>query len=548
MLYAICIVNDNILVMYNNSVSLHQALRQKHPEFCYQSANWQIIDGELHLFWLFQTSPNLEFKPQMAMPLPVDFALDEAKKAVIDNLVFQIGLVEMLSYWKATTSPQIIIRAGSLTPDQINWWHKLLIKGLGEYFFTNQIDFTPTDFVTIQTTQKQEDSQTQTGKFNIQADLVTVATNHPDQTKLNRTKLEPTPLNPKVVSHSPTTATQPGKTQSKPTVSKYLIPLGGGKDSIVTLELLRQYQKTKPLSSQLLGLAINPTPATRQISQLADLPLIEVRRRLDPKLFDLNNQNYLNGHTPFSALVAMTSMLVAYLYDCPQIVLSNEKSSNEGNTQYLGQSVNHQYSKTFEFESDFRDYVETYIQPLLPKDQLAPQYFSLLRPFFELKIGQLFARLGKDYFSVFRSCNRGQKTGVWCGECAKCLFAFSILFPFLGEDMTTKIFGQNLFQNPRLDSVALELMGQKATKPFECVGTHQESKVAFDLSSQWYLQKNQPLPHVLLQLQDLLAQYPDLPGQAKQILDNWDEHHFIPQDLVSFLFSQKKIVRDLLDK
>lgn len=470
-------------------MSLYQTLRQEHSQFFYKSANWQITDDGLLLSWQFEVSPNFKFQPKMAIPLPTGFVLDETKKVIFDNLVFQIGLVEMLSYWKATASPQIIIEARWLNPDQISWWHKLLIQGLGEYFYTNQIEFTDQNFVTIQTTQPKE-------------------------------------------THSKPTSIKPTKSNQ----NCYLIPLGGGKDSIVTLELMRQYQSSNQVPNRLLGLAINPTSATKNIAQIANLPLIEVRRQLDPQLLHLNSLGYLNGHTPFSALVAMVSLLVAYIYNCSEIILSNEKSSNEGNTHYLGQSINHQYSKTFEFESDFRSYVQTYVQPLVPEK--LPYYYSLLRPFYELQIGRMFAKLGQPYFSVFRSCNRGQKTGVWCGECAKCLFAFSILFPFLGEDQTISIFGQNLFQNHDLLQIALELIGQKATKPFDCVGTHMESVAAFYLSSQWYLKNNQPLPYVLLQLQPQLARHSDLPDQVQQILSNWDENHFVSNDLSAFMKSR----------
>jgi len=482
-------------------MSLHQSLRLKHPQFFYRSANWQIEDGELELSWKFEVAPGIKFQPQMAFSLPPNFEVSEQNTPVIDELVFQIGLVELLSYWKATASPQIVIEAGKLTPDQISWWKKLLIKGMGEYFYSNQIDFTADDFLSIQTTNQASDQDQKT-----------------DQLKTS--------------SHD---KTKPTTIQSKKT--KYLLPLGGGKDSAVTLELMLQYQKEKQPSIELITMAINPTPASRQMAQVAGLPLIEVRRRLDPKLIELNHQDYLNGHTPFSALIAMTYTLVGYLYNCTDVVLSNESSSNEGNITYLGQEVNHQYSKTFEFESDFRDYVQTILQPLLPKDQILPSYFSLLRPFYELKIGQMFAKLGQAYFSIFRSCNRGQKMNVWCGECSKCLFAFTILFPFLGAELMVKIFGQNLFHNSRLNSLALELIGEKATKPFDCVGTHQESLVAFYMSSQWYLDNGQPLPELLKKLQPILAQKANLPDQVYQVLNWWDKNNFLPKDLTSFIIS-----------
>jgi UDP-N-acetyl-alpha-D-muramoyl-L-alanyl-L-glutamate epimerase len=461
-------------------MSLHQALRTKHPRFIYRSASWQVVEDTLQLTWQFELTPDIVFKPQMAIPLPTGFKQNETNGVIIDELVFQIGLVEMLSYWKAAASPLIEIKAGSLTLDQISWWKKLLLKGMGEYFYTNQIDFSGDDFVTVN------------------------ATNSKETTLIPREK-------------------------SNSSKDSYLIPLGGGKDSIVSLELMRQYQKEKQDSIQLTTMAINPTPATRQIAQTANLPLLEVRRKLDPQLIELNSQGYLNGHTPFSALVAFTSLLTGYLHSSTNIVLSNEHSSNEGNTTYLGQEINHQYSKTFEFEQDFTQYVTKYLSNNLPK------YYSLLRPLYELKIGQLFARLAPEYFSIFRSCNRGQKQGIWCNQCSKCLFAFIILFPFLGEEQTVKIFGQNLFEDASLYDLALELIGQTKIKPLECVGTKQESLVAFFLSSNWYQDNSQPLPVVLEKLQPLLDNQPNLPAQAETILTGWNENHLVPPQLLEFI-------------
>jgi hypothetical protein len=65
-------------------------------------------------------------------------------------------------------------------------------------------------------------------------------------------------------------------------------------------------------------------------------------------------------------------LLVAYLYDYKYLVLSNELSANSGNTLWNGFEINHQYSKSLEFEKDFKNYVEENIS-----DDL--KYFSLLR-------------------------------------------------------------------------------------------------------------------------------------------------------------------------
>jgi hypothetical protein len=187
-------------------------------------------------------------------------------------------------------------------------------------------------------------------------------------------------------------------------------------------------------------------------------------------LIDLNSQGFLNGHTPFSAIVAFTSYLSAYLTGKKYIALSNEDSANESNVD--GLNINHQYSKTIEFENDFREFANKYFG-------LGIEYFSFLRPITELQIAMLFSRIEK-YHKIFKSCNVGskQKPWVWCCNCPKCLFVYSILSPFLYKEKLVEIFGEDMFENENLLSTFTELCGYGDVKPFECVGTYEEIKWA----------------------------------------------------------------------
>ncbi|MEI8009425.1 MAG: hypothetical protein WCI00_09010 [bacterium] len=60
---------------------------------------------------------------------------------------------------------------------------------------------------------------------------------------------------------------------------------------------------------------------------------------------------------PISGVIAFVLVTAAYLYDYKYIVMSNEKSANEGNTILDGSEINHQRSKSYQFESDFNLYV-----------------------------------------------------------------------------------------------------------------------------------------------------------------------------------------------
>jgi hypothetical protein len=225
---------------------------------------------------------------------------------------------------------------------------------------------------------------------------------------------------------------------------------------------------------------MNPRGATVNCIQAAGYTLddaLVIHRTIHPRLLELNAQGCLNGHTPFSAMLAFYTLLAAQLSGIPNIALSNESSANESTV--VGTNVNHQYSKSLEFENDFRQYVAQYISPSF-------NYFSFLRPLSELQIAMLFSRYEK-YFDVFRSCNVGSKQDIWCGQCPKCLFAYIILSPFIPPQRLNAIFGKCMLDDPDMRLYFDQLTGHAETKPFECVGTISEVHSALSMAlSRWY--------------------------------------------------------------
>jgi len=201
---------------------------------------------------------------------------------------------------------------------------------------------------------------------------------------------------------------------------------------VVTLETLRA------AGQRFECLLLNPTEAALAVAKQAgcDKPII-VRRTIDKRLLDLNAAGYLNGHPPFSALLAFLGVTVTALGGHRHVIVSNERSAEEATVEYLGAPINHQYSKTYEFETAFREYSRGYLSPEI-------EYFSLLRPLYELQIAARFARL-PQYFPLFRSCNRGMATNSWCGRCPKCLFVWTVLYPFVERGQMLGIFGSDLY-------------------------------------------------------------------------------------------------------
>ena len=386
-----------------NNRELYEKLRKEFPLFNYNSYNFTLGDRYINLEFEFELSPELIFRPRSRIIIPQNLPFFKDHQ-LVDNIVFNIGLIELISYWKATCSPTIKIKAGSLTNSQVQWWKKLYYHGLGEFLYLNSLKVSPDELMSIQSV----------GEI-----------------------------------HKLTTADL---------TDDYIVPVGGGKDSAVTLELLNSNGfKASPL-------IMNPRGATIETVTAAGLPtneIIVIERSIDPLLLDLNAKGFLNGHTPFSAMLAFYSLAVAALTGIKNIALSNESSANEATIP--GTGINHQYSKSFEFEKDFRNYYKEFISPGI-------NYFSFLRPLSELQIMSLFSDMTK-YHSVFKSCNVGSKINEWCGSCPKCLFTHIMLSAFKGVDYADKIIGKPMLNEIGNKNHFEELSGISDIKPFECVGT-----------------------------------------------------------------------------
>ena len=148
--------------------------------------------------------------------------------------------------------------------------------------------------------------------------------------------------------------------------------------------------------------------------------------------------------------------------------------------------INHQYSKSLEFERDFSQFITDNALSHF-------HYFSLLRPLSESGIAALFAREPK-YFPTFKSCNRnfhiseGMRKYGWCCDCPKCRFVFLALAPFIDKKTIIHIFGSDMLNDPRQEDGYRELLGLKGHKPFECVGEIGECRMllkSLSLKHEW---------------------------------------------------------------
>lgn len=428
--------------------------REKYPEFIYHGYEYQLNQHEIFIKYNFEICNLSKFEPTWKIDRKSTEAFDEK---TLENLIFNLGMVELISYWKLTCSKKVTIKCGFLDENMKNWWYKLYKLGLGEFLYLNNID--------------------------IDAHLM-------DFNVLSSNKFEKNTLNSNLKN------------------LKTLVPIGGGKDSAVSIELLKNH-------AELTCFIINPRKATLDTYKKSEISnILLAKRTIDQRLIDLNSQGFLNGHTPFSAIVAFASVICAYINGLKYVALSNESSANEATV--VGTTVNHQYSKSFEFEQDFINYENDFIGSNV-------NYFSLLRPLTELKIAEIFSK-NTQYHDIFRSCNAGSKTDIWCANCPKCMFVYTILAPFLSKEQLISIFSEDLFDKIELLTDFRKLVGLENEKPFECVGSVDEVNASIQHVLKFY-DKNQNLPCLL---EHYVANYKGSQYNLQDFLDIFDENNAIP--------------------
>ena len=437
------------------------SLRARHPRLIYRSHSFQAKSNAVEIEFDLLLEPDIEFRPRLSLPLLEKPTLTSEYLALLERLVFNLGMVECISYWKTACPKELVVLAGALDEKAKDWWQDLFIHGLGEFFFCNQIDFAGPDFFSIENSGQRAEN-----------------------------------FNPRHLT---------------PTTRDELILVGGGKDSVVSLELLKNPRREQAV------FVLNPIQAAINTSRQAGYQTgLEATRTIDSKLLRLNTEGYFNGHTPFSAYLAFLGSAVAVLNGYKSVIASNERSANEANTYMHGTPINHQYSKSFRFEKRFREYSANYLST-------TSSYFSFLRPLYDLQISAIFSSY-REQLPIFRSCNVYQREDSWCCQCPKCAFVYLCLSPFLDQETLQAVFGCDVFANAKAREHTLALLGLGA-KPFECVGTRAECIVAAQLIVE--KQKSERicsadfLATALGRLCDLSEEIP----KPNDLLSSWNEVH-----------------------
>lgn len=353
------------------------------------------------------------------------------------RLVF---LLAGISYYKTGAPPVIELGAHDLTEFEQDFLRTYFVEGLGEFAYQNELDLTGVEI---------------------------------DATTAEREAVE-------VAS-----------------TDRPLVPFGGGIDSIVVVEATRKRHPDTALF--VASRAGSHFDAIEKAAAVTGLPIQRADRELDPQVLRSAELGLLNGHVPVTGILSALAVTAALLDGRDAVVMSNEWSASSATLEHGGpggRSINHQWSKSLEFEAAFRD--------VLAQSLPGFSYFSALRPYSELWVAHRFAAL-TDYHPVFRSCNRAfhldpsRRLDHWCGECDKCCFIDLILSPFMDRAALALVFdGNEPLDRPDLEPRFSSLLGDTAlAKPFECVGDAGECRAAVLLAAARIDRADNPLLHRL---------------------------------------------------
>jgi len=380
--------------------------------FRFVRCGFDAATGIARLVYAFDDGP--ELVETITVP-GAPFVLDDARALAAQRALRLLHLIAGVSYYKAAVAPEIRIDAYAIDGATAALLQDIYINGLGEFAYRNGLNLHGIRF-------------------------------------------------PSSSADAPDRASALGLRQHA------LVAIGGGKDSLVSIEALRT-----------LGIAqtvtwIGGSQLIAACAQRTGLPTLNIGRQLAPELFEYNRQGAWNGHIPVTVLNSAILVFAAVLLGVDQVVFSNERSASYGSMIEGTGEVNHQWSKGWSCEQAFAGYVQHAIASDL-------HYYSLLRPLSELAVARQFAKSDR-YDAWFSSCNRNfhllgeRPANRWCGVCPKCHFVFLALAPFMPKPRLVGIFGRNLLDDPAQTAGYDALLEFRDHKPFECVGEGRESRAA----------------------------------------------------------------------
>ena len=414
--------------------------------FRFLECSYDAQSGVAHLCYAFDAGP--ELVEQITFP-HAPWPPDASRQASFRRALEILHLVAGISYYKAGLNRCIQVSDNRSLDGLHDFLTELYVKGLAEFGYVNEVD-------------------------------VAARIDFPDEKALPDSR---------------------GRS-ARPLIlpDRALVAMGGGKDSLVALDIMRRTDVS------LMPVCVGGSELIRRTVKEAGLPLIAIGRKLAPELAQMNRAGAMNGHVPVTAINSAILLCASILYGFRYIVFANERSADEATLVTAnGREVNHQYSKSSDFERRFRRVIAEQVSSEI-------EYFSVLRPFSELEIVRHFSGMNR-FHSVYSSCNRN--------------FHLDGLAVFMTPEQVMAIQGVDLLDDPGQEEGFRALCGLGRNKPFECVGESGESRAALAALGSMSPWKEHAVVRALLP--DLLSvSVPDFNSLLQPA-----GRHFIPQAIFS---------------
>lgn len=269
------------------------------------------------------------------------------------------------------------------------------------------------------------------------------------------------------------------KSSHQPEVKDILALESGGKDSLLTAALLKKNNiKFKPFNMP-YG---EDHPA---ILDQFDRSTSYADRKIDSKSLKVaTEKGGFNGHVPITYITASIATVDAILHGQNWVLLSIAHEGDEPHAKIGDLDVNHQWSKTWQAEKLFSEYVYNYVA----KDIVAG---SPIRKYSELKVAELFVQYcWAEYSTSFSSCNNANyQQGAsntklkWCVNCPKCANSYLLFAPFVEPNDLNSVMGSDMIADEKMEETFKGLLGiDGVMKPFECVGEIDELRLAYHMA------------------------------------------------------------------
>ena len=246
-------------------------------------------DGVAELAYAFDDGEELVER----IRFPQAPALPPARQAAFDAALKLLHLVAGVSYYKAGVPPRIEVADGPLDDATAELLDALYLHGLAEFAYRNGLDLR--------------------GRIAF-----------------------------------PRGGAAPPAAPALALPARTLVPIGGGKDSLVAVEAI------KSIGGEATAVWVGNSALIAACAERTGLPMLNIQRELAPGLFELNRHGAWNGHIPVTAVNSAILAVAAILYGYDSIAFANERSASAATLEYDGQQVNHQWSKGYRVRATAR--------------------------------------------------------------------------------------------------------------------------------------------------------------------------------------------------